>query len=176
MRQGIVQEHVRAWAHGGVHGGGRWSPSSSGSVEMPPQNKPPPGAHCAPCWQGVPHQQCHTDPGVWDGVSFPTLQPPELSLVLGKGWGVLAWLRDLTDLTEKQLPLWAQSMGHENTLVSHPHSHQGSQGWGNTTGLPSVLLGLASPLMWLCPPSLRWMRRPTSRTSSTASPLASGSR
>lgn len=65
---------------------------------------------------------------------------------------MLAWPRDLTELTEKQLPLWAHSMGHENTLVTHPHSHQGSQGWEDITGLPSTLLGLASLLMWLCPP------------------------
>lgn len=93
-----------------------------------------------------------------------------------QGLEVLAWPRDPTELTEKQLPLWAHSLGHENTLVTHPHSHQGSQGWEDTTDLPSTLSGLASPLMCLCPPSLRWMRRPTLRTSSTASPSASGSR
>lgn len=86
--------------------------SASGSVEMPPQNKLLPGAHCAHCWQGAPHQQCHTVPGVWDGVSLPTLQLPELSPILGKGWW--CWGGSGT---------WAQSMGHENTLVTQPYSH-----------------------------------------------------
>lgn len=101
---------------------------------------------------------------------------PQSSAHPQQGLGGPARPRDLRELTEKQLPLWAHSMRHENTLVTRPHSHQGSQGWEDTTGLPSTLLGLTCPLMWLCPPSLRWMRRLTSRTSSTASPSASGSR
>lgn len=118
--------------------------SASGSMEMLPQNKPPPGAHC---WQGAPHWQCHTVPGVWDGVFLPHIAAPRAQPHPWQGLGVLAWPRDLPELAEEQLPLWAQRIGHENTPVTLPHSHQGSQGWEDTTGLPSTLLGLASLLM-----------------------------
>lgn len=153
-------------------------------------------AHCAHHLHGHSHMG-NAIPSLRSGMMAPSPHcTPGAQSHPQQGLGVPAWSRDPTEVMEMQLPTWAHSMGHEDTLVPHPaHGHnptsspwppphtlcpQGSRG-GRTPQPCSPHscgwhLGLASPLMWPCPPSSTWMRRPTSRTSSTASLSASGSR
>lgn len=65
------------------------------------------------------------------------------------------------ELTEMQLTMWADSMGHEDILVQpHPtHGHNSIyplspklMGMGGYPSPPPIPLGLAFLLTWLCPP------------------------